>query len=124
IGKTISCPVLLSLISSFYLLFAIVLDTITPSKSIKDPEFIISHNGIFRLGFFSLANSSNHDGNLIVLNGKTEILWSSNVTNIAPNATTAQLSNLGNLVLSNGDDAGSILWESFQHPCNVFLQTM
>ncbi|MFQ6620894.1 hypothetical protein Gotur_002700 [Gossypium turneri] len=158
-GKTISCSVLLSLIPCFYLLFATALDTITPSKSIKDPEFIISQNGIFRLGFFSLANSSNRyvgilyhqipvqtvvwvanrnrplkdssgilnisdDGNLIVLNGKTEILWSSNVTNTAPNATTAQLSNLGNLVLSNGDDAGSSLWESFQHPCNVFLQTM
>ncbi|PPD81871.1 hypothetical protein GOBAR_DD21199 [Gossypium barbadense] len=158
-GKTISCSVLLSLTPCFYLLFATALDTITPSKSIKDPEFIISQNGIFRLGFFSLANSSNRyvgilyhqipvqtvvwvanrnrplkdssgilnisdDGNLIVLNGKTEILWSSNVTNTAPNATTAQLSNLGNLVLSNGDDAGSSLWESFQHPCNVFLQTM
>ncbi|TYJ48075.1 hypothetical protein E1A91_A01G035200v1 [Gossypium mustelinum] len=158
-GKTISCSVLLSLMSCFYLLFATALDTITPSKSIKDPEFIISRNGTFRLGFFSLANSSNRyvgilyhqipvqtvvwvanrnrplkdssgilnisdDGNLVVLNGKTEILWSSNVTNTAPNATTAQLSDLGNLVLSNGDDAGSSLWESFQHPSNAFIETM
>ncbi|KAH1120602.1 hypothetical protein J1N35_003762 [Gossypium stocksii] len=158
-GKTLSCSVLLALVSCFCLQFGTALDTITPSKSIKDPEFIISQNGIFRLGFFSLANSSNRyvgilyhqipvqtvvwvanrnrplkdssgilnisdDGNLVVLNGKTEILWSSNVTNTAPNATTAQLSDLGNLVLSNGDDAGSSLWESFQHPCNVFLQTM
>ncbi|XP_017640333.1 G-type lectin S-receptor-like serine/threonine-protein kinase At1g11330 isoform X1 [Gossypium arboreum] len=158
-GKTISCSVLLGLVSCFCLQFGTALDTVTPSKSIKDPEFIISQNGIFRLGFFSLANSSNRyvgilyhqipvqtvvwvanrnrplkdssgilnisdDGNLVVLNGKTEILWSSNVTNTAPNATTAQLSDLGNLVLSNGDDAGSSLWESFQHPCNVFLQTM
>ncbi|MBA0754854.1 hypothetical protein Gogos_005494 [Gossypium gossypioides] len=46
-GKTISCFVLLSLISCFYLLFATALDTITPSKSIKDPEFIISQNGTF-----------------------------------------------------------------------------
>ncbi|KAL1118407.1 hypothetical protein V6Z11_D01G032800 [Gossypium hirsutum] len=158
-GKTISCSVVLSLIPCFYLLFATALDTITPSKSIKDPEFIISQNGTFRLGFFSLANSNNRyvgilyhqipvqtvvwvanrnrplkdssgilnisdDGNLVVLNGKTEILWSSNVTNTAPNVTTAHLSDLGNLVLSNGDDAGSSLWESFQHPSNAFIESM
>ncbi|TYI95943.1 hypothetical protein E1A91_D01G034500v1 [Gossypium mustelinum] len=158
-GKTISCSVVLSLIPCFYLLFATALDTITPSKSIKDPEFIISQNGTFRLGFFSLANSNNRyvgilyhqipvqtvvwvanrnrplkdssgilnisdDGNLVVLNGKTEILWSSNVTNTAPNGTTAHLSDLGNLVLSNGDDAGSSLWESFQHPSNAFIESM
>ncbi|TYG81861.1 hypothetical protein ES288_D01G039300v1 [Gossypium darwinii] len=142
-GKTISCSVLLSLISCFYLLFATALDTITPSKSIKDPEFIISQNGTFRLGFFSLANSSNRyvgilqietglsktllgfSTYLVVLNGKTEILWSSkNVTNTAPNVTTAHLSDLGNLVLSNGDDEGSSLWQSFQHPSNAFIETM
>ncbi|TYG81865.1 hypothetical protein ES288_D01G039700v1 [Gossypium darwinii] len=159
-GKTISCSVLLALISCFYLLFATALDTITPSKSIKDPDVIISQNGVFRLGFFSLANSSNRyvgilynqipvqtvvwvanrnrplkdssgiltisdDGNLVVSNGKAEILWSTNVTNLVPNATTAQLLDSGNLVLNNGDNGGSSsLWESFQHPSNVFLQTM
>ncbi|TYI95952.1 hypothetical protein E1A91_D01G035200v1 [Gossypium mustelinum] len=142
-GKTISCSVLLALISCFYLLFATALDTITPSKSIKDPDVIISQNGVFRLGFFSLANSSNRyvgilplkdssgiltisdDGNLVVSNGKAEILWSTNVTNLVPNATSAQLLDSGNLVLNNGENGGSsILWESFQHPSNVFLQTM
>ncbi|KAB1670992.1 hypothetical protein [Gossypium barbadense] len=159
-GKTISCSVLLALISCFYLQFATSLDTITPSKSIKDPDVIISQNGVFRLGFFSLANSSNRyvgilynqipvqtvvwvanrnrplkdssgiltisdDGNLVVSNGKAEILWSTNVTNLVPTATTAQLLDSGNLVLNNGDNGGSSsLWESFQHPSNVFLQTM
>ncbi|XP_040943764.1 G-type lectin S-receptor-like serine/threonine-protein kinase SD1-13 [Gossypium hirsutum] len=140
-GKTISCSVLLALISCFYLLFATALDTITPSKSIKDPDVIISQNGVFRAGFFSLANSSNRykqaserhfwiltisdDGNLVVSNGKAEILWSTNVTNLVPNATSAQLLDSGNLVLNNGENGGSsILWESFQHPSNVFLQTM
>ncbi|KAB1670764.1 hypothetical protein ES319_1Z138700v1, partial [Gossypium barbadense] len=143
-----------------YLQFATSLDTITPSKSIKDPDVIISQNGVFRLGFFSLANSSNRyvgilynqipvqtvvwvanrnrplkdssgiltisdDGNLVVSNGKAEILWSTNVTNLVPTATTAQLLDSGNLVLNNGDNGGSSsLWESFQHPSNVFLQTM
>ncbi|MBA0754403.1 hypothetical protein Gogos_020749 [Gossypium gossypioides] len=119
-GKTISCSVLLALISCFYLPFATALDTITPSKSIKDPEFIISLNVVFQLGFFSLANSSNHDGNLVVSNGKAEVLWSSHVTNTAPNATTAQLLDSGNLVLSNGEDGASGLWESFEDPSNAF----
>ncbi|PPS06028.1 hypothetical protein GOBAR_AA14618 [Gossypium barbadense] len=139
--------------------FGTALDTITPSKSIKDPEFIISQSGVFRLGFFSFANSSNryvgilynqipvqtvawvanrnkplkdssgilnisNDGNLVVLNGKTEILWSSNVTNTAPNTTTAELLDSGNLILSNGDDGGSSLWESFEDPSNAFIETM
>ncbi|KAK8312334.1 hypothetical protein V6Z12_D01G034700 [Gossypium hirsutum] len=158
-GKTISCSVLLALISCFYLLFATALDTITPSKSIKDPDVIISQNGVFRLGFFSLANSSNRyvgilynqipvqtvvwvanrnrplkdssgilnisdDGNLVVSNGKAEVLWSSHVNNTAPNATTAQLLDSGNLVLSNGEDGASSLWESFEDPSNAFIETM
>ncbi|XP_052887348.1 G-type lectin S-receptor-like serine/threonine-protein kinase SD1-13 isoform X2 [Gossypium arboreum] len=158
-GKTISCSVLLTLISCFSLQFCTALDTITPSKPIKDPESIISHSGVFRLGFFSFANSSNRyvgilyhqiplqtvvwvanrnkplkdssgilnisdDGKLVVLNGKAEILWSSNVTNLVPNATTAKLLDSGNLVLNNGEDGGSSLWESFQDPSNAFIETM
>ncbi|KAG4160950.1 hypothetical protein ERO13_D01G026020v2 [Gossypium hirsutum] len=158
-GKTISCSVLLALISCFYLLFATALDIITPSKSIKDPDVIISQNGVFRLGFFSLANSTNRyvgilynqipvqtvvwvanrnrplkdssgilnisdDGNLVVSNGKAEVLWSSHVNNTAPNATTAQLLDSGNLVLSNGEDGASSLWESFEDPSNAFIETM
>ncbi|MFQ6652582.1 hypothetical protein Gotur_024379 [Gossypium turneri] len=155
-GRTISCSVLLALISCFYLPFGTALDTITASKSIKDPDVIISQSGVFRLGFFSFANSSNRyvgilyhqipvqtvvwvanrnkplkdssgilkisdDGNLVVLNGKAEILWSSKVKNLVPNATTAQLLDSGNLVLNNGVNS---LWESFEDPSNAFLETM
>ncbi|TYI95939.1 hypothetical protein E1A91_D01G034200v1 [Gossypium mustelinum] len=155
-GKTISCSVLLALISCCYLSFGTALDTITASKSIKDPDVIISQSGVFRLGFFSFANSSNRyvgilyhqilvqtmvwvanrnkplkdssrilkisdDGNLVVLNGKAEILWSSKVKNLVPNATTAQLLDSGNLVLNNGVNS---LWESFEDPSNAFLETM
>ncbi|XP_040942704.1 G-type lectin S-receptor-like serine/threonine-protein kinase SD1-13 isoform X2 [Gossypium hirsutum] len=161
-GKTISSCLLPALISCFYLQlqFGTASDTIRASESIKDPEFIISQGGVFRLGFFSFANSTNRyvgilynqipvqtvvwvanrnralkdssgvltisdDGNLVVSNGKAEILWSTNVTNLVPNATTAQLLDSGNLVLNNGDNGGSSsLWESFQHPSNAFLQTM
>ncbi|TYG81846.1 hypothetical protein ES288_D01G038200v1 [Gossypium darwinii] len=161
--KVISDSVLLAseilLLSCFYLQSGTALDTITQSKSIKDPEFIISQSGVFRLGFFSFANSSNRyvgilnhqipvqivvwvanrnkplkdssgilnisdDGNLVVSNGKAEVLWSSHVNNTAPNATTAQLLDFGNLVLNNGEDEGSSLWESFQDPSNAFIETM
>ncbi|TYG81860.1 hypothetical protein ES288_D01G039200v1 [Gossypium darwinii] len=161
-GKTISSCLLPALISCFYLQlqFGTASDTIRASESIKDPEFIISQGGVFRLGFFSFANSTNRyvgilynqipvqtvvwvanrnrplkdssgvltisdDGNLVVSNGKAELLWSTNVTNLVPNATTAQLLDSGNLVLNNGFNGGSSsLWESFQHPSNAFLQTM
>ena len=55
------------------------------------------------------------DGNLVVLDGKKEILWSSNVTNSVANSI-AQLLDLGNLVLQ-GKTTGTIIWESFQHSC-------
>ena len=59
-GKGINNSFLLPLLllSSFYSHFGATLDTITSSKSIKDPEYIVSNGGIFRLGFFSPANST------------------------------------------------------------------
>ncbi|XVF18251.1 hypothetical protein REPUB_Repub11eG0005000 [Reevesia pubescens] len=160
-GKTDSSSVLLALvllIYCFYLQFGTALDTITPSKSIKDPEVIISKTGVFRLGFFSFANSTNRyvgicynhipvqtviwvanrnkplkdssgilkiseDGNLVVLNRQEEIVWSSNVTNLVSNTTSAMLLDSGNLVLTDNNNGLSI-WESFEHPSNAFLPTM
>ncbi|XP_050288914.1 G-type lectin S-receptor-like serine/threonine-protein kinase At1g11330 isoform X3 [Quercus robur] len=62
------------------------------------------------------------DGNLVVLNGQAEILWSSNVSNSVPNSS-ATLLDSGNLVLQ-GDTTGAIVWESFQHPCDTILPRM
>ncbi|XWS10719.1 hypothetical protein CRYUN_Cryun38cG0022000 [Craigia yunnanensis] len=132
-------------------------NTITPSKSIKDPEVITSESGVFRLGFFSFANSTNRfvgicynhipvqtviwvakrnrpfkdssgtvkiseDGNLVVLNGQEEILWSSSVTDSVAN-TSALLLDSGNLVLTDNNNEKSI-WESFQHPSKAHMPTM
>ncbi|XVF30513.1 hypothetical protein REPUB_Repub16aG0064400 [Reevesia pubescens] len=139
--------------------FGTAIDTITSSTSIKDPESITSNNGVFRLGFFSLANSTDRyigiwynnkgspeesviwaanrnkplkddsgvfmiseDGNLVVSNGQ-EIFWSSNVRNTAVNVS-ARVLDSGNLVLLGNSDDGVSLWESFQHPFNVFMPTM
>ncbi|KAI6703893.1 hypothetical protein NL676_013029 [Syzygium grande] len=68
------------------------------------------------------------DGNLVVVNGKRELVWSSNVSNSVTDAK-AQLSDSGNLVLlkqsSNSSVNGAeILWESFQHMTDSFLAKM
>ena len=62
------------------------------------------------------------DGNLVVLDGQKEILWSSNVTNSVANSS-AQLLDSGNLILREST-TGTIVWESFQHPSDTLLQRM
>ncbi|KAL4639203.1 hypothetical protein ACB092_03G200500 [Castanea dentata] len=62
------------------------------------------------------------NGNLVVLNGQADILWSSNVSNSVPNSS-ATLLDSGNLVLQV-DTTEAIVWESFQHPCDTFLPRM
>ncbi|RVW76134.1 G-type lectin S-receptor-like serine/threonine-protein kinase SD1-13 [Vitis vinifera] len=51
-----------------------------------------------------------------------EIFWSSNVSSAALNSS-AQLLDSGNLVLQD-KNSGRIMWESFQHPSNSFVQNM
>ena len=61
------------------------------------------------------------DGNLLVMNGQKDILWSSNVSNPAPNSS-AQILDSGHLVLR--DNSGSIIWDSIQYPSHSFLPNM
>lgn len=72
-------------------------------------------------GIFSMSQN----GNLQVLNGKNEIVWSSNVSS-TPFNRTAQLLDTGNLVIREADDKniGNFTWESFQHPSNLFIAKM
>jgi len=62
------------------------------------------------------------DGNLVVLNGQGEVLWSSNVS-IGFNQSTAQLTDDGNLVLKAGPN-GNLVWQSFQHPTDTYIPKM
>ncbi|KAK3433238.1 hypothetical protein EUGRSUZ_D00778 [Eucalyptus grandis] len=69
-----------------------------------------------------------NDGNLVVMNGKGELVWSSNVSNSLTDAK-AQLSDYGNLVLlkqgsNSSANSADPLWQSFQHMTNSFLATM
>lgn len=63
------------------------------------------------------------DGNLVLVNGQKEVLWSSNVSNLVNNSTSAQLLDSGNLVLRDNINR-VIVWESFQEPTDSFLPGM
>ncbi|KAK2987266.1 hypothetical protein RJ640_017569 [Escallonia rubra] len=69
-------------------------------------------------GIFTISG----DGNLVVLNGKNEIMWSTNVSDFKGNSS-AQLLDTGNLVLKDLS-TGRILWQSFEHPSDSYLQKM
>ncbi|KAA8519917.1 hypothetical protein F0562_014173 [Nyssa sinensis] len=58
------------------------------------------------------------DGNLVVLDGQEEIIWSSNVSNSVSNSS-AQLLDSGDLALLDNSNR-SIIWDSFQHPSDSF----
>ncbi|KAG5002313.1 hypothetical protein JHK87_023385 [Glycine soja] len=62
------------------------------------------------------------DGNLVVLNGQKQVVWSSNVSNTSSN-TTSQFSDYGKLVLTE-TTTGNILWDSFQQPSDTLLPGM
>ncbi|KAL5717929.1 non-specific serine/threonine protein kinase [Ranunculus cassubicifolius] len=60
------------------------------------------------------------DGNLVLLDGKQNIIWTTNVS-VPANRSEAALLDSGNLVLR---ESGRILWQSFDHPTHTFLQEM
>ncbi|CAA2968458.1 Serine threonine kinase [Olea europaea subsp. europaea] len=62
------------------------------------------------------------DGNIILTNGESEIVWSSNVTISSVNVS-AHLLSTGNLVLRD-DSSDRTLWESFGHPSDSLLPTL
>ncbi|KAI3873166.1 hypothetical protein MKX03_002412 [Papaver bracteatum] len=66
------------------------------------------------------------DGNLVLVAGRNNVFWTSNVsTSTATINSRAQLLSTGNLVLQetiNGSE--TIVWQSFDHPSNVFLPNM
>lgn len=69
------------------------------------------------------------DGNLVVRDGKKEVLWSTNVTSSGQGSVTAQLLGSGNLILlksnsSRTNSSGEVMWESFQHVTDSYLAKM
>lgn len=153
----------LFLLCCYFSNICIAIDNITSSVFLKDPEFIVSNNGDYKLGFFSPSNSTNRyvgiwynkvptndvfwvanrnkpindssgvmkvstDGNLLVLNGRNDILWSSNMyMSTADASISAQLLDTGNLVLladyarNISSTNGTIIWQSFDHPTDSLM---
>ncbi|KAL2473356.1 G-type lectin S-receptor-like serine/threonine-protein kinase [Forsythia ovata] len=62
------------------------------------------------------------NGNIVLVNGINETVWSTNATT-SPRNTSAQLTDNGNLILRDQSNNVS-LWESHNHPTNSFLPTM
>ncbi|PIA58004.1 hypothetical protein AQUCO_00500142v1 [Aquilegia coerulea] len=63
----------------------------------------------------------NHDGNLVILDGKQRIIWTTNVS-VSVNNSRAELLHTGNLVLRS--NLGKLLWQSFDHLTDTFRPNM
>ncbi|XP_014496731.1 G-type lectin S-receptor-like serine/threonine-protein kinase At1g11300 [Vigna radiata var. radiata] len=63
------------------------------------------------------------DGNLVVLNGQNQVLWSSTFVSNTSTNTSAQLSDEGKLELTE-TTTGNSLWDSFQQPSDTLLPQM
>ncbi|KAK9266570.1 hypothetical protein L1049_021418 [Liquidambar formosana] len=68
-----------------------------------------------------------NDGNLAVLDGNGNSVWSTNVSVIVSNDTTAILMDTGNLLLSSTENIGKpfkAYWQSFNNPTDTYLPGM
>ncbi|KAL6553222.1 hypothetical protein OROGR_007064 [Orobanche gracilis] len=150
--------------SFFFTLFVIFhgfcaeTDTITSSSPVRDPDFVVSADQVFKLGFFTPENSTNRylaiyyvvsedtaiwvanrdkpltvdssggtvtisdDGNLVLIDGQNQTIWSTEVASVPVN-TTARILDTGNLVLRE-TSTGNVIWESFAHPTDTSVPTM
>ncbi|PIA33935.1 hypothetical protein AQUCO_03900058v1 [Aquilegia coerulea] len=68
------------------------------------------------------------DGNLVVLDGKEKVVWTTNVSAIAT-SSRVELLDSGNLLLreissNESSNLGKILWQSFDHPTDTFIPNM
>ncbi|KAK1557278.1 hypothetical protein Q3G72_021563 [Acer saccharum] len=82
----------------------------------NDP--ISDKNGSFSIG---------SDGNLVVLDGNSNAVWSSKASNIESNTTAAKLSDDGNFILTSSENIGVVekaYWQSFEHPTDTYLPGM
>uniref|UniRef100_A0A7N0UNG2 Bulb-type lectin domain-containing protein n=1 Tax=Kalanchoe fedtschenkoi TaxID=63787 RepID=A0A7N0UNG2_KALFE len=83
------------------------IDTLRPGQFIKDTNFLVSNDSAFKLG------------NVILMNGQNETLWSTNVSKSSA-GLMVQLLDSGNLMLQGSD--GSLLWQSIEHLGNTLFR--
>uniref|UniRef100_A0A5B7CD00 Receptor-like serine/threonine-protein kinase n=1 Tax=Davidia involucrata TaxID=16924 RepID=A0A5B7CD00_DAVIN len=70
-------------------------------------------------GVFTLGS----DGNLRVLDGNSNSVWSTSASG-GSNNSTAILTDSGNLKVLDGNGTSKVLWQSFDHPTDTFLPGM
>ncbi|KAG6420664.1 hypothetical protein SASPL_117200 [Salvia splendens] len=63
------------------------------------------------------------DGNLVILDGQKQIVWSTNLSTSVANRC-AVLLDTGNLVLQDNSNNDIYVWESFQHASDAWLEKM
>ncbi|KAH0764136.1 hypothetical protein KY285_000007 [Solanum tuberosum] len=65
------------------------------------------------------------DGNLVVMNGMKDVIWTSNISSTS-HVVTSSIAQLrgGNLVLLDNSKYRNIIWQSYQHPSDTFLPKM
>ncbi|XP_057764682.1 G-type lectin S-receptor-like serine/threonine-protein kinase At1g11300 [Salvia miltiorrhiza] len=68
------------------------------------------------------AVTLSQDGNLVVIDGANQTLWSTNLTTSSVNSTV-QILDTGNLVVRDAA-TGDTLWQSFSEPTNVVVPGM
>ncbi|KAK4753243.1 hypothetical protein SAY87_022041 [Trapa incisa] len=64
------------------------------------------------------------DGNMRLVDGHQNTVWSTDVPVERSNGYTAALLDTGNLVLRSDGDTGTSIWESFDHPTDTLLAEM
>ncbi|KAK9156067.1 hypothetical protein Sjap_003547 [Stephania japonica] len=91
---------------------AVITDTISAGQSLTANQTIVSKDGNFELGFFApdhpiIYQSSSElklleNGNLVILNGSKNPIWSTNSASRVSNSSELVLGDDGNLVLRDG----------------------
>ncbi|KAB2071662.1 hypothetical protein ES319_A08G237900v1 [Gossypium barbadense] len=95
--------------------FGNAFDTITLSTPINDSQALVSNNGVFRLGFFSLSSSTDHRYVGIWYNNRgvleESVIWIANRNKpLKDDSGVFMVSDDGNLVVSDGQN--QTLWSS------------
>jgi hypothetical protein len=156
-------PIISPLIASLLLLFYLALlftnatitdsDTIRPGQSLNTSEYILSANGMYRLGFFSTANSTKYYVAIFNSNATENVVLVANREHPFPNPSAVLTFDPdGNLVISDGrllhvltntsggndtyarlldtgnliltNRASHVLWQSFDYPTRTLLPGM
>ncbi|XP_050287976.1 G-type lectin S-receptor-like serine/threonine-protein kinase At1g11330 isoform X2 [Quercus robur] len=111
--RNTSMSVLLVLLCCICLEFGSATNTITASRPIKDPDFIISNNGsAFKLGFFHPKNSTNRYVGIWYNNiSAVKVVWVANREKpLRDSKGVLTISEKGVLVLLNGEK--EVIWSA------------